>query len=649
MNCSTKYLLWISPYILLQYRDERDKGWRSERNCTYPQHLVIRLAGNSCSLVELEQIKILVDEECIPTKVEVFVGRLSENNSCHTAHDQIVFADLSDVQRLGYILFDSNKKSNYQGRELRTVSVGGIKASFLKLNFYGCFEKKLNEFNQIGILSLSLSGNPVEFKPSSLQYKVENILQLSPSSDKKKVFHQNEVVDNTAKQSQLANISKDIEYKLKKFEKEKKRRAAVEDYEGAAIVKKALINAQSSYDLLRETNSLMLQAAANEDYEEARVLKEKRDKAIDVALQSLKEATESVGFITDDVPFVEEPKSATYQGNSNSSKVEQQQTARVDYDSESSRKKEKDVESLMNTPSFEIERTSNDTQNEGNHNLSSSSPILTKLPALSNSSVPCSSHMTCESNAATDGQTSSSTDENNSNNNGVIKEIEQQVERFEFTEENHPLEGVPGYEALPDPRDVSIRGENILLSKRIEELVGSYIMKCFFSRNWALREAALTKSSLLLPDMKENHGLKKIAPVICEMLERSLCDRVVQVFLTSLILLDDCLVEFEEANMSSRKVIAILDKVIRCLMGKLAESKHKVVDGAETTLLSFALSPCIGPSLIGSAAVKDLSSQEKKSGRGITNRLKLLRKLIEEFGDEAVTGKRVFSFITGMF
>ena len=62
------------------------------------------------------------------------------------------------------------------------------------------------------------------------------------------------------------------------IENEKKRRAAIEDYEGAALIKKALINAQSSFDLLHEMNGFMLQAAAEEDYEEAHRLKVKRNR-----------------------------------------------------------------------------------------------------------------------------------------------------------------------------------------------------------------------------------------------------------------------------------------------------------------------------------------------------------------------------------
>ena len=67
--------------------------------------------------------------------------------------------------------------------------------------------------------------------------------------------------------------------------------------------------------------------------------------------------------------------------------------------------------------------------------------------------------------------------------------------------DEHPLAGVENAEELPTPEEISPNGvaSPDLLSK-MDGLFGSYRTKCFFSKNWALREAAVAKTSLLVQE-----------------------------------------------------------------------------------------------------------------------------------------------------
>eukprot|EP00814_Leptocylindrus_danicus_P009552 CAMPEP_0116031810 /NCGR_PEP_ID=MMETSP0321-20121206/17779_1 /TAXON_ID=163516 /ORGANISM="Leptocylindrus danicus var. danicus, Strain B650" /LENGTH=735 /DNA_ID=CAMNT_0003507093 /DNA_START=223 /DNA_END=2430 /DNA_ORIENTATION=+ len=640
-------------------------GWQSPKNCSYPQSFVLRIP----STVEIAQLQILCHECKIPTKIEVLVA--TSKNSADIDATKCKFDKQSTVQRLGYVSLDSNEKSGFRGREQKIVNLGSTEASLIKLVFHKCFVNKRNVDNQVGIVGLTLVG---KFIP-------EKMIETKHHPPERNLPCEGEVVDsnevtlsdqNSPNQIKFSTIDHEIELHLASLEREKKEKAAQEDYLGAMQIKNVLISAQSSFDLLREMNSLMLAAAENEDYEEALRLKQKRDDARTIALKSLNEVAKSSSMInhhlvSDDAnlcPNLDNQKSDNQQhppvrqhfapadrpipalqnkftkGGTSSALYSHQGDSIVETD-ELAGERQQDVTSASTNPTLPLADSREDTTTY----LDLESKVGYVTPSSFEEQKPKKANDDILVNNCNEMHTSIPQQCVPTKCERLKNDSEEEYDNDAFEEGNHPLQGVPGYEDLPDPQDVTIRGDNLDLSKKIESLIGTYRMKCFYSRNWALREAALTKTSLLLTEVKEAVGLDQAAPILCQMLGRALSDRIVQVFLTSLILLDDCLVEFEEANMNCRVVIPLFEKIIKILMGKLAENKPKVVDGAETTLISFALSSCVGPSYIGNYAVKKLSSQELKSGRAVCNRLRLLQKLVDEFGDEAVPGRRVFSFI----
>jgi centrosomal protein CEP104 len=75
----------------------------------------------------------------IASKVEVFVA-------CPKPGEETSKAPFS---RLGYLSFDSNERSNYQARELKTVHVN-TQAYFVRLVVHRCHMNKLNLYSQVG-------------------------------------------------------------------------------------------------------------------------------------------------------------------------------------------------------------------------------------------------------------------------------------------------------------------------------------------------------------------------------------------------------------------------------------------------------------------------------------------------------------------
>ena len=116
------------------------------------------------------------------------------------------------------------------------------------------------------------------------------------------------------------------------------------------------------------------------------------------------------------------------------------------------------------------------------------------------------------------------------------------------------------------------------------------------------------------------------------MLERSIDDRVVQVFVTTLILLDDCIGEFEHGDMPNRDVLSFLSVIGPSLVTKLGDSNGKSREGTETALLSLALSPKIGPAYVVHLLVRQ-GTMELRAGRAIAARFRTLDALVTEFGE----------------
>ena len=61
-------------------------------------------------------------------------------------------------QRLGYITFDSNERSNWQARELKSAHVS-IVARYIKLTIQQCHNNRKNEHKQVCMWPHAGDGN----------------------------------------------------------------------------------------------------------------------------------------------------------------------------------------------------------------------------------------------------------------------------------------------------------------------------------------------------------------------------------------------------------------------------------------------------------------------------------------------------------
>ena len=129
------------PAEELNVHSPNTRGWQSIKFCEYPQELGFEIDGGD---VKLTQVQILSHQSKIATKIEIFIGA---GNSYGTAQ----------YKRLGYLSLDSNERSQYQARELKTVYIDNP-GRFVRLVVHRNYVNKQNLFNQVGIVAVNLLG-----------------------------------------------------------------------------------------------------------------------------------------------------------------------------------------------------------------------------------------------------------------------------------------------------------------------------------------------------------------------------------------------------------------------------------------------------------------------------------------------------------
>ena len=116
----------------------QSRGWQSSKFCEYPQEIIIQFTN----IVRLKQIQFLSHQSKISTKIELFTYVPTGNQALSTQIplNQIKFT------KLGYLSLDSNERSQFQARELKSVYVDSV-TLLLKLVFHRCHVNKFNLHN----------------------------------------------------------------------------------------------------------------------------------------------------------------------------------------------------------------------------------------------------------------------------------------------------------------------------------------------------------------------------------------------------------------------------------------------------------------------------------------------------------------------
>ena len=247
------------PASELQSQSPQAKGWQSTRFCDYPQEIILQLSQPS----RVRLIQILSHQCKVSSKIELL--SMIPNEPVTTGNHNVMNPSELKFRKLGYFFLNTNEKSNYLSRELKTVYVD-IPVLYIKLLFHKCHINTQNIFNQVGIIACSIFGDGMT------QPGIENMGNPGDPRHKKKPK------ENYEQQEFETQFDQATLERLRALQSAKEHAERDEDYREAkklkeAIEKQKLIGTQISK--LEERKEV---AVRNEDYDSAIIIKREIEK-----------------------------------------------------------------------------------------------------------------------------------------------------------------------------------------------------------------------------------------------------------------------------------------------------------------------------------------------------------------------------------
>lgn len=240
------------PAEELNIHSPHTRGWQSPRFCEYPCEIGFELEPGDA---RISQVQILSHQSKISTKIEIFVG---QGTSYHTA----------SFKRLGYLSLDSNERSSFQARELKTVYLDHI-GRYVRFLVHQCYTNKYNMFNQVGIVAVNILG--VDESPLGAKQ-----LQRGDNAPGAKAYPQ--MSNNPLNDLSVdLNLDPQTAVKLRNLSEAKSRAVASEDYAMAKQIKAVEGELRTLGSRLAQLDIAKRQAVGMEDYDRAKELKDEMD------------------------------------------------------------------------------------------------------------------------------------------------------------------------------------------------------------------------------------------------------------------------------------------------------------------------------------------------------------------------------------
>ena len=212
------------------------RGWLSSRFCNYPQELLIEFPKP----IKMREIQFLSHQYSIATKIEIY----------------ILPPQSEKFKKIGYLSLDSNERSNFQARELKTVYTDYFCVR-VKFNLLRCHNNSHNIYNQVGLIAISILG---EFPNiNNINNKNINIENLDKLED--------EMIYDPATLK-----------RLKELYRAKKKAVELEDFDEAKRIKVAIDSLKSVSQSLIQLEERKKIAIKNDDFDAAKLIKYEIDR-----------------------------------------------------------------------------------------------------------------------------------------------------------------------------------------------------------------------------------------------------------------------------------------------------------------------------------------------------------------------------------
>ena len=211
------------------------RGWLSSRFCNYPQELLIEFPKP----VKMREIQFLSHQYNIASKIEIFV----------------LPPQSEKFKKIGYLSLDSNERSNFQARELKTVYTDYV-CIRVKFNLLRCHQNSHNIYSQVGLIALSVLGEFPNIQSLNDKNNFEGMEKL-----------EDEMIYDPATLK-----------RLKELLRAKKKAVELEDFDEAKRIKVAIDSLKSVSQSLIQLEERKKIAIKNDDFDAAKLIKYEIDR-----------------------------------------------------------------------------------------------------------------------------------------------------------------------------------------------------------------------------------------------------------------------------------------------------------------------------------------------------------------------------------
>ena len=223
------------PISAIQSSSIRSTGYQSAANPKYPIEFILDLG----SVAEIDTIQFVSHQYKIASRLDLYVA----------LEDQ-------KFRALGSFQFSDNSFTDFKARELKSATLNGIRAQYIKISIPGCHANGSNVSNQIGLISLNIIGRGGSIAPSQLNKTI------GPGQ-----LYGNDLGSTMSSTNDL----------LEQLERQKKEAVAKEEFKKAESLKQQIDRLRRAYSQITVLQQQKNDAIAHEDYATAQRLKNEID------------------------------------------------------------------------------------------------------------------------------------------------------------------------------------------------------------------------------------------------------------------------------------------------------------------------------------------------------------------------------------
>lgn len=613
------------PAEELNVHSPNTRGWQSIKFCEFPQEIGFEIDGGD---VRLSQVQILSHQSKIATKVEIFIG---QGNSYNTAQ----------FKRLGYLSLDSNERSQYQARELKTVYIDNP-GRYIRLVVHRNYVNKQNLFNQVGIVAVNLLGADGGAGGGPQQ-------QLQQHNQAAGGAYNNPLNDLSIDM----NLDPQTAAKLRLLSDAKARAVATEDYLVAKQIKAVEGDLKALGSRLAQLDMAKRQAVGAEDYDRAKEIKDETDDLrgeIERRILAIHIPGVTDGFQRSERPIAGTTAAAARQAGSSASTVprfapakggdEDEMYSNDPFDDDGPPMRSQAKAGPLNIDDMVVggSNYAGDKQSSGGgggggyRDPYSIASLPDEVLPGGDRPIRPKQRSYAEDKDPTIGET---------DQEDVPGRFRDEV----FPQGEHPLEGVANLADLPQPEDLAGKVKDVSDQSGVTSLIGDYRARALFSKVWALREAGVTKVHMLLVDLEREPGITSCIAALSTIVRVGVEDKIQQVLVSAIALLEDVLSATRRAKIPRSVLAPLMDPITADLLEKLSDGNARIRDAAKRGVDVLLASSNIGPAVIGAHAMRQLSTKQKTAWRPIAARLEIMTSIANTFGVGGTTGVTADGFM----